>query len=44
MSARHLQSEEQDLLIDAVRQLARERIAPHAAEVDKRAEFPWAVL
>ncbi len=44
MSARHLQSEEQDLLIDAVRQLARERIAPHAAEVDKRAEFPWAAV
>jgi alkylation response protein AidB-like acyl-CoA dehydrogenase len=44
MSARHLQSEEQDLLVDAVRTLARERIAPHAAEVDKRAEFPWAAV
>ena len=41
MSVRHGQSEEQDLLIEAVRTLARERIAPHAAEVDKRAEFPW---
>jgi alkylation response protein AidB-like acyl-CoA dehydrogenase len=41
MSVRHGQSEEQNMLIDAVRVLARERIAPHAAEVDKRAEFPW---
>jgi alkylation response protein AidB-like acyl-CoA dehydrogenase len=41
MSVRHGQSEEQELLIEAVRTLARERIAPHAAEVDKRAEFPW---
>ncbi|MDX6494111.1 MAG: hypothetical protein QOE17_97 [Gaiellales bacterium] len=41
MSVRHGQSEEQDLLIEAVRTLARGRIAPHAAEVDKRAEFPW---
>ena len=41
MSVRHGQSEEQELLIEAVRVLARERIAPRAAEVDKRAEFPW---
>jgi alkylation response protein AidB-like acyl-CoA dehydrogenase len=41
MSVRHGQSEEQELLIEAVRTLARERIAPRAAEVDKRAEFPW---
>jgi alkylation response protein AidB-like acyl-CoA dehydrogenase len=41
MSVRHGQSEEQNMLIEAVRVLARERIAPHAAEVDKRAEFPW---
>ncbi len=44
MSVRHGQSEEQELLIEAVRTLARERIAPHAAEVDKRAEFPWAAV
>ena len=41
MSVRHPQSEEQQLLIEAVRTLARDQIAPHAAEVDKRAEFPW---
>jgi alkylation response protein AidB-like acyl-CoA dehydrogenase len=41
MSVRHPQNEEQQLLVEAVRTLAREQIAPHAAEVDKRAEFPW---
>jgi alkylation response protein AidB-like acyl-CoA dehydrogenase len=41
MSVRHPQTEEQDMLVEAVRTLARERIAPRAAEVDKRAEFPW---
>jgi alkylation response protein AidB-like acyl-CoA dehydrogenase len=41
MSVRHRQSEEQELLVETVRRLARERIAPGAAEVDKRAEFPW---
>jgi alkylation response protein AidB-like acyl-CoA dehydrogenase len=34
-------SDERDMLIDAVRTLARERIAPRAAEVDHTAEFPW---
>ncbi len=32
---------EHDLLVDAVRTLARERIAPRAAEVDRTSEFPW---
>jgi len=41
MSVRHPLSEEQELLIDAVRTLARERIAPRAHDVDKSAEFPW---
>ena len=31
MSVRHGQSEEQELLIEAVRTLARDHIAPHAA-------------
>ena len=34
-------SEEQVELRAAVRRLARERIAPRAAEVDRTAEFPW---
>ncbi|HEX2589512.1 MAG TPA: acyl-CoA dehydrogenase family protein [Gaiellales bacterium] len=44
MSVRHPQSEEQELLVEAVRTLAREQIAPHAAEVDKRAEFPFGAV
>jgi alkylation response protein AidB-like acyl-CoA dehydrogenase len=34
-------SDEQIELRDAVRRLARERIGPRAAEVDRTAEFPW---
>jgi alkylation response protein AidB-like acyl-CoA dehydrogenase len=34
-------SEEQREIRDLVRTLARERIAPRAAEIDKTAEFPW---
>jgi alkylation response protein AidB-like acyl-CoA dehydrogenase len=33
-------TEEQQLLRDAVRQLADERVAPRAAEIDRTAEFP----
>ncbi|HEY7590058.1 MAG TPA: acyl-CoA dehydrogenase family protein [Candidatus Limnocylindrales bacterium] len=36
-------TEEQRLLRDAVRELADERIAPRAAEIDRTAEFPWDV-
>jgi alkylation response protein AidB-like acyl-CoA dehydrogenase len=36
-------SEEQQMLRDAVRVLADERIAPRAAEIDRTAEFPWDV-
>jgi alkylation response protein AidB-like acyl-CoA dehydrogenase len=41
MTSLYPQSEEQDLLVEAVRTLARERIAPRAAEVDHSAQFPW---
>jgi alkylation response protein AidB-like acyl-CoA dehydrogenase len=34
-------SDEQREIRDLVRALARERIAPRAAEIDKTAEFPW---
>ncbi len=36
-------TEEQRLLRDTVRDLADERIAPRAAEIDRTAEFPWDV-
>src|SRR3954471_9448025 len=32
---------ERELVLQAVRELARERIAPRAAEIDETAEFPW---
>ena len=34
-------TDDRELLVEAVRALARERIAPRAAEVDRTAEFPW---
>ena len=37
-------SDEQQELRDLVRQLARERIAPRAAEIDASHEFPWDVV
>jgi alkylation response protein AidB-like acyl-CoA dehydrogenase len=37
-------NEEQRELRDLVRQLARERIAPRAAEIDETHEFPWDVV
>ena len=37
-------SEEQREIRDLIRELARERIAPRAAEIDKTAEFPWDVV
>jgi alkylation response protein AidB-like acyl-CoA dehydrogenase len=37
-------TEEQREIRDLVRALARERIAPRAAEIDKTAEFPWDVV
>ena len=37
-------TEEQREIRDLIRDLARERIAPRAAEIDKTAEFPWDVV
>src|SRR5947199_1664336 len=37
-------NEEQREIRDLVRQLARERIAPRAAEIDESHEFPWDVV
>ena len=37
-------TDEQRELRDLVRQLARERIAPRAAEIDESHEFPWDVV
>jgi alkylation response protein AidB-like acyl-CoA dehydrogenase len=37
-------TEEQREIRDLVRMIAREKIAPRAAEIDKKAEFPWDVV
>jgi alkylation response protein AidB-like acyl-CoA dehydrogenase len=37
-------TDEQREVRDLIRELARERIAPRAAEIDKSAEFPWDVV
>src|SRR5947207_12394704 len=37
-------SDDQREIRDLVRQLARERIAPRAAEIDESHEFPWDVV
>src|SRR5689334_20003590 len=44
MSALDPLTDEQREIRELVRTLARERIAPRAAEIDKSAEFPWDVV
>ena len=34
-------TEEQELLRDSVRAMAKQEILPHAAEIDEKGEFPW---
>ena len=40
MAVAHI-SDDEKALIDAIRELAQERIAPRAAAIDQRGEFPW---
>ena len=37
-------TDDQREIRELIRELARERIAPRAAEIDKSAEFPWDVV
>ncbi len=37
-------TEEQEMVRDLARRLAREKIVPQAAELDEREEFPWELL
>ena len=39
--AAFLLSDEYEELRASVRRFAEEHVAPHAAETDERAEFPW---
>jgi alkylation response protein AidB-like acyl-CoA dehydrogenase len=34
-------ADEEQMMIDVVRQIAREKVAPRAAEIDAKGEFPW---
>ena len=40
MAVSHISDDEQ-ALIEAIRELAQERVAPRAAEIDHTGEFPW---
>jgi alkylation response protein AidB-like acyl-CoA dehydrogenase len=40
MATSHL-SEDEQTLIEAIREIARERVAPRAAEIDHTGEYPW---
>ena len=40
----YLLNDEQREIRDLVRQLARDRIAPRAAEIDESHEFPWDIV
>ena len=40
MAVSHLSGDEQEL-IEAIREIALERVAPRAAEIDHTGEFPW---
>ncbi len=40
MAVTHI-SEDEQALIEAIREIARERVAPRAAEIDHTGEFPW---
>src|ERR1700749_3698754 len=44
MSAFDPLSDEQREIRELVRTIARERVAPRAAEIDKSAEFPWDIV
>ena len=40
MAVSHL-SEDEQLLVEAIREIAREQVAPRATEIDHTSQFPW---
>jgi alkylation response protein AidB-like acyl-CoA dehydrogenase len=36
-------SQDEERLIEAIRQLAQQHVAPRAAQIDQRGQFPWEV-
>lgn len=39
-----METEEQEMILDMVRAIAREKVRPRAAEIDETGEFPWDTL
>ena len=37
-------TEEQEMIRSMARQMAKDRLAPRAAEIDRDGEFPWDIL
>ena len=37
-------NEEQEMIRDLVKQIAQEKVAPLAAELDEKGEFPWELM
>jgi len=37
-------NDEQEMILQVVREIASEKIAPRAAEIDAKGEFPWDIL
>ena len=37
-------SEDEEMIMTTVRDLAKDKIAPRAADIDKTGEFPWDVI
>ena len=40
LTANHMTSDEEAMILDAVRQLVAEKVAPRAADIDERGEYP----
>ena len=37
-------TEDQEMIVASVREMARDKIAPRAAEIDRKAEYPWDII
>ena len=44
MEALYRLTEEQEMMRANVKRIAQEKVAPHAAEIDRSGEFPWGIL
>lgn len=37
-------TEDQEMIVASVREMAKDKIAPRAADIDRNAEYPWDVI